>query len=319
MFKRSIIIAMLPAAAFAQAVPALETASTPPQVAAAQSAPALPPPALSAMTARNPALSAREKESVALSKAWVSAKSSPGRGPEGAVTFEFGATLPTIVCAPLFVCDVQLQDGEIVNNINIGDAVRWNVAPASSGQGASQATHLLIKPSDSNLTTNLVVTTDRRTYVLKLLSRTSDPMWRVAFNYPEEARKQWEAFVANQRAQAAAEQARERDRQRATVLATGESIGRLDFGFQVAGDRPSWRPVRVYSDGAKTYIEFPSQMRNGDAPALVGVGVDNNPEIINYRTDGNRYVVDQVIDRAALISGVGRHQVKVDIRRTERG
>ena len=46
---------------------------------------------------------------------------------------------------------------------------------------------------------------------------------------------------------------------------------------------------------------------------LVGVGADDNPEIINYRADGDRFVVDQVLERAALISGVGRHQTKVEI------
>jgi type IV secretion system protein TrbG len=39
------------------------------------------------------------------------------------------------------------------------------------------------------------------------------------------------------------------------------------------------------------------------------------PQIVNYRVQGNRYVVDAVLDRAALISGVGSGQQRVVISR----
>ena len=36
-------------------------------------------------------------------------------------------------------------------------------------------------------------------------------------------------------------------------------------------------------------------------------------KLVNYRPIGDRYVVDKVIDRAALIQGVGSDQIKVTI------
>lgn len=318
------IAALVPVAAAAQtAVPALQAAPAAGVVATPAAAPTGPiypnvaPPQLPAMMGANPRLTARERAGLDIAESWTENRARPATGTEGAAIFGFGETLPAIVCAPLFVCDVMLQPGEVINDINLGDSVRWKVSPARSGTGSSATTHVLIKPTDAGLTTNLLITTDRRTYVLKLVSHRTDWMPRVAFSYPDEVRAEWENFLASQRAAQAVETARQLDVQRATILPTGEPLSDLDFGFDVRGDSPSWRPLRVYADGSKTYIQFPRGMTNAQAPALVGVGPDNGTEIINYRVDGDRYVIDQILERGALISGVGRRQVKVEIFRQE--
>ena len=41
------------------------------------------------------------------------------------------------------------------------------------------------------------------------------------------------------------------------------------------------------------------------------------PQIVNYRLQNDRYIVDQVFDRAVLSSGVGWTQEKVTIHRGE--
>lgn len=47
--------------------------------------------------------------------------------------FLFGETQPSVVCSPLQVCDIELQGGEIVRDVMVGDTVRWKVEPATSG------------------------------------------------------------------------------------------------------------------------------------------------------------------------------------------
>jgi type IV secretion system protein VirB9 len=107
----------------------------------------------------------------------------------------------------------------------------------------------------------------------------------------------------------------------ASTLPTGENVANLDFGFRLSGDEPAWRPLRVYTDGAKTYIQFPRAMAFGAAPALVGLDNDGgwfsspSEQMVNYRIAGDRYVVDRVLDRAALVSGVGSSQTRVVITR----
>ncbi|QCG94493.1 hypothetical protein E6C67_11235 [Azospirillum sp. TSA2s] len=76
-----------------------------------------------------------------------------------------------------------------------------------------------------------------------------------------------------------------------------------------------FHPERVYTDGRKTYIQFPSEMRYDESPALVAIGADDKEQLVNYRASGDRYVVDKVLRHAALISGVGGDQTKVEILR----
>jgi type IV secretion system protein VirB9 len=62
-------------------------------------------------------------------------------------------------------------------------------------------------------------------------------------------------------------------------------------------------------------------MAFGSAPALVGLDNDSrwfsgpSQQMVNYRIAGDRYVVDQVLDRAELVSGVGAGQTRVTITR----
>ena len=87
---------------------------------------------------------------------------------------------------------------------------------------------------------------------------------------------------------------------------------------------PSWRPIRVYSNGAKTYIQFPRGVAHGDLPALVALADDGGlfteptKQLVNYRYVNGRFEVDKVLERAALISGVGWDQVSVTITRQEK-
>ncbi|WP_163590498.1 TrbG/VirB9 family P-type conjugative transfer protein, partial [Klebsiella variicola] len=86
--------------------------------------------------------------------------------------------------AVLQICDVQLQPGENINSVNVGDSARWMIEPAISNSGPNETQHLIIKPLDANLNTTLIVTTDRRTYHIRLVSHRTQFMSRVAFTYP---------------------------------------------------------------------------------------------------------------------------------------
>lgn len=259
----------------------------------------------------NPTLSAQEKAALAVAKKWnAGAGIQPFAGENGAVRFVYGAQRPSIVCAVLQICDVALQAGEQVNSIQLGDTARWNVEPAISGAGPTEVLHLVIKPLDVGLETSLVVTTNRRTYHLKLRSHRTEYMPQVAFTYPEEALAKWDAIKT-----------RERDeRQEKTMPSTGEYLGDLSFEYDVEGS-PAWKPVRVYNDGRKTILQMPRAMQQTEAPSLLvvrrdgGVFTDDETVMVNYRVQGDRYIVDTVFDKAILIAGVGSSQDRVTITR----
>lgn len=282
--------------------------------AQAGAVPATMPPPVPLLSPSAP-LNTKERAGVAIAYRWAERAELPQPGEDGVVRFLFGATLPTVVCAPYQVCDLALQPGEIVNTVNLGDKVRWNVAPALSGSADGQITHLIVKPVDAGLASSMTIETNRRTYAVKLVSTQHDWMPLVAFMYPDDMQRQWSAYQ-----QAVATNAAPSGRPGAPAAA-GLDIANLDFGYRLSGDHPAWRPVRVFTDGSKTVIQFPRALASGTAPVLVALNRDGGwfsdptQRMVIYRPVGDRFVVDEVLDRAELIAGVGDSQTRVVITR----
>lgn len=241
---------------------------------------------------------------VGQSKEWLTAENKPTVGDDGRVMFTFGAGLPVVVCAPLRVCVIELQAGERVNKeVQLGDSVRWIVTPAESGSGKTAQTLVVIKPKEVGLDTNLVIPTDKRNYYIRLVSRPTDYVARVAFNYPEEARAAWEVYAAKRGELAKAEVAPDM---------AAMSIERLKFDYSMEGEA-SFRPVRVLDNGEKTYIQLPPTAKADEIPVLVVLNTEGKEQLVNSRFINGWYEVDRLFDRAALILGVGSEQRKIII------
>jgi len=81
------------------------------------------------------------------------------------------------------------------------------------------------------------------------------------------------------------------------------------FGKDIA-----WRPVRVFDDGSKTFIQFPPGLASSEAPALFVVSYQGNTQLVNYRVHGDYYIVDRLFDEARLIVGQ-QDPIIIEIRR----
>jgi len=230
-------------------------------------------------------------------------------GHDSSVVFNYGENLPSVVCAPLHVCEVSLQPGETIQQLDVGDTTRWSVKLARSRNTEGiETSHLIIKPSDVAITSNLVAITDKRTYSLQLVSR-RDRAWmpKVAFSYPDDIQANWQAYFS---------QTQPETRPAVNLVSSNSAAVNtpiLDFKYHLKGDKPAWKPVRVYSDQNKTYIQFPATAKNDEIPVLLVLGPGNTEQLVNYRLDGDSFVVDKVIQRATLISGIGKNQQRVDI------
>ena len=261
------------------------------------------PPPMNLLSGKDSRLTDVEKQSLLVSKDWINSGETSSRGEDGRVVYTFGATLPSVVCAPLHVCDIALEPGEVVNDLNTGDPVRWKISPATSGSGEHKTTHLVVKPTDSALATNLDIATDRRMYVIKLVSRTSDWMPVVSFVYPDDQQARWAAY----------HEAAEQQQRQSAQQPAGEPASQLDFDFRIKGPNVTWKPVRVYTTGSKTYVQFPTAVTHDVLPALVALGTGNTETLVNYRLVDDRFEIDKLLRHAALIRGVGRHQQRVEI------
>lgn len=291
------VILFLPYSVHAQTVPAIQTNGINAKEAGK------PYTAVSNLSEDTVQLNGKEQRAVRLADQWKDRPDPTTLDEHGAILFEYGNSLPSVVCAPLYACDVSLETGEIVSQVDVGDAPRWKITPATSGSGDSAMTHLIIKPADLGLVSNMIVNTNRRTYHIRLVSKKTDWMPSVSFTYPQDAQEAWQAYqIAHAQPKAI----------QRPVLPPASA---LNFNYRLTGDSPHWRPVRVYADQNKTYIQFPPEAKNREIPALVLLGPGNQDQLVNYRLIGDRYVVDSVIDHAALITGVGRHQERVTIQR----
>ena len=206
--------------------------------------------------------------------------------------------------APSQVSDIALQKGEKIVSVSAGDTVRWVIGDTVSGGGDNARAHVLVKPIKEDLKTNLVIITDRRAYHLELASTPETYMASVSWAYPHDE------LLALRRDNRAEEEAVTQ------VVDTGLDIDELRFRYAVTGDNPPWRPVRVFDDTHKVYIQFPARLDQGEAPPLFVVGPDGDNQLVNYRVRGRYYIVDRLFAAAELRLGEEPQQV-VRITRTD--
>jgi P-type conjugative transfer protein TrbG len=200
-----------------------------------------------------------------------------------------------LFAAPERITDIALQPGEAIVSVAAGDTARWTVGDTTSGAGENGRVHILVKPFAAGLSTNLVITTDRRAYHLQLESTAATAMAALSWTYPQEE------LIAIRRQQASAEAAR--------PVATGLAVERLNFGYAMTGDKPAWRPLRAFDDGRQTFIEFPASVGVGEAPPLFVIGDGGDAQLVNYRMIGRFYVVDRLFDAAELRLGAKKQAV----------
>ena len=251
-------------------------------------------------------LNQKQTQSVGVAKDWINAKSISTKGANGSVNFRYGETLPSIVTAPLYITDIQLEAGEKIRDIQLGDSVRWIATPSVSGSGEEETSHVIVKPTDIGLQTTLYIYTDKRPYFLHLVSRKSDYMPIVGFEYPENTKKKWDEYYRKKE---------KKDEAKQLIVdknSPPRNLDNLDFGYSIKGN-VSWKPVRVYNDGVQTYIQMPQTMKFNESPALLVLDGSGKEKIVNYRLKGDRYIVDKLFDHAELINGVGGDQEKIEI------
>jgi type IV secretion system protein TrbG len=202
--------------------------------------------------------------------------------------------------APLRVTTLTLGEGETLIARAAGDTVRWQIGEVVSGEGGRQRTHVLLKPLEEGLETNLVLTTNQRIYLVDL--RSGGPE---AFN----TAVSWRVPAPPPTALAAGAERRGPD---PVVTPQGPLDAR--YRIEARGRTPRWMPSAVFNDGLRTFIALHPDVRMDEAPALFVTAPDGGIELTNYRQSGGLFIVDRVIEAAELRLGSRRPQV-VRIRR----
>ena len=242
-----------------------------------------------------------------------------------AVVYPFGHAQPTLTCAPLRACVIELQEGERLLSVIAGDTERWMISEAYAGEGGATPL-VVVKPTGHDLTTNLVLATDRRLYELTLdappqanaeaetraeadaetraeAGAKTNPQAlytrRIRFYYPDEMVR-----MARQ------EEVRARQAEVASVPVMNPDfrLDNLNFNYRwMRGEHFPFDLEQVFDDGAHTYIKLPRSARHDAAPVLF-VTENGERQILNYAVrplgDGDLYyVTDRAIRQGVLIVG----------------
>jgi len=157
-------------------------------------------------------------------------------------------------------------------------------------------------PIRAGLKTNLVITTNRRTYLLELASTEKTWMASVSWEYPKD-----KILALQRQAQAASA---------AAPVESGLSLEKIRFRYAISGSNPPWKPERAFDDGQKVYVQFPAGIAQGELPPLFVIGAQGDGQLVNYRFRSPYLIVDRLFGAAELRLGGDKGDV-VRIERTD--
>ncbi|MBU1386948.1 MAG: P-type conjugative transfer protein TrbG [Proteobacteria bacterium] len=257
----------------------------------------------------------QNKAALILAEEWQNKRIEPILSEDGKIIYVYGATAVTIKTKLYHSTDIELEAGETIEALNAGDTIRWHFTPAYHGTLEAKTLHIFVKPIETGLKTNLTILTNKRAYRFNLESSKKDHMSIVGFEYP----KHYSDIVANLKIQDQIEKEKAKKNSLPTIEDTSKRIAitALDFKYEIDGDEPSWKPVRVYNDGVKTIIELPEKAKYTKVPVLSVIDENRQKAIVNYRLLNNKFVVDMLFHKAILVSGVGGDQTIVNIEHKE--
>lgn len=234
----------------------------------------------------------------------------------GEVKFIFGASDPTLVTSLLNVSDIALEPNENIVDVKVGDSARWIIDRSISGSPEGPIEHITVKPTDVGLKSNLKIYTDRRTYTINLKSSATEYIPVMSFIYPEKSLS--EALNLKQNATMylqdnslltpmAGLNGRNRANADGTTGMNTMLIEKLDFAYDLSGTK-SLMPVRVYTDGHKTFVQMSEKALQGSLPGLVVVNEtslfgSDKIAVTNYRLIDNIFVVDGIPKHLRVIKG----------------
>lgn len=269
----------------------------------------------------------------------------------GLVTFAYGSGIPTVVCALLELTDLAFEKGETILSVQLGDSVRWNIESAISGSANDSVEHLIVKPLEAGLKTSMLITTDRRTYHIRLKSTEADFMPAVVFSYPNSLKlpskkhygdDSYLQYTSNYDSNEDHNDCSETNsslknyssvqnvsyegnsRPALNVAATyNDSTQRRNYNYSVDGDSKII-PQNVYDDGKRTFIVMNNPINSSYLPVLQEISSESflffgedKTNTINFTYFDNTFVVDGIYSHLRLISKNGEEKQSADVVRLE--
>lgn len=188
-----------------------------------------------------------------------------------------------------YICDIRLQPGETISSVSAGDTTRWVIDRAKTGTGRNTVEHLFIKPIYTGITTNMVISTNMRSYQLTLVSGNFyNPVvtWVMAKSFQQEMKEE------------------------AIKSYAAINPEKLNFSYSFSKKDLPWAPAKIFDDGLKTYIKMKAEVFSSDMPAFFVIDKKDNIVLTNYRVIKGTYIIDRIFDKAVLMVGKEKINIK---------
>jgi len=191
---------------------------------------------------------------------------------------------------PGYQSSIRFAPDERIENVAVGDSVAWQVTPNKRGD------HLFLKPLIAGARSNLMVVTDRRTYLFDLeASRTGQPIYTLSFKYPD--------YPAP--GSVPPPPAPPPPPAQVAVAVVPPKPLNLNFAWQTRGSK-SLRPSRVFDDARAVYLRWPE---NSALPAILVPAPDGTESPVAYKVEEGYIVVEGLPQQ--IIVRRGREQAVV--------
>lgn len=221
------------------------------------------------------------------------------------IEYPFGYAEPIVTASPLRISRIELEKGEEVVGQAIGDSHRWQIDYTLQGEGETSKVIFLVKPIIDNITTNFVITTNRRVYDItldapKLNDDSTNPNVQftrgISFYYPAEKTSSLHLRLQQEQKE------RRKAIEKQTRIEIPEAVNER-FEWEKRRDFP-WEPVAVWDNGKQVYIQLPDDF-NVDAHELPGVFLTNrfgDKQQMNFTYDPDQKIIktDRVFREAKL-------------------
>lgn len=164
---------------------------------------------------------------------------------------------------------LELEEGESFVNLGSGDTASVEVG--------AEGRHLMLKPKQATVATNLTLLTNKRVYTIEYSARRGRELrpavFMVRFRYPPVA----EPEVPDPQPPAAPH----------------------NRNYWACG-AAELRPIEVFDDGVQTHLRFPAR---AEWPAIFVVGADRSEGLVNFHVEGDVAIVHRVARRLVLRRG----------------
>ena len=185
---------------------------------------------------------------------------------------------------------IEFAQGESIENVAVGDSAAWQVTPNK------RANLLFLKPLMGKAKTNMTVITDQRTYLfdLSVASSGNAPMYNLRFTYGAKPvptapqRLAYPSLLAS-----------------APAPVPAAAPPKLNYDWKRKGDKEIL-PARYYDDGRALYLQWNA---GAAMPALFERDEKGREGLVNYRTQGQFVVVDQVPE--TLVMRLGKKEARL--------